>query len=615
MKGMFVFTKGVRRYLALAILCIAVYTFFNFLSPQIIRFTVDTVIGTEPSALPPSFTLLLEQWGGRDMLRQNLIFCGLAIILCAAIHAIFNFFSRMSMAVFTQGFVKSLRDRLFTHIQRLPMSWHSQNQTGEVIQKCTSDVEVVQNFVANQILQILRASILIVTAIGLMFTMNIPLTLIACAFIPITVLYSGYFFAKIRKHFTKADEAEGALTVIVQENLTGVRVVRAFGRERQEMDRFDKANELYAKLWIDTGFRNGAYWGLGDIMTGLQVLAIITGGVILASKGILTLGEFIVFVSYNQTLVWPIRSLGRVLSDLSKAGVSAKRINGILEAEEEAETPHAVCPTLDGDIEFKNVSFRYENQPVLHKVSFTVEHGTTVGILGATGSGKSTVASLINRLYELPDDGGDILLGGVPLRQIDRAHLRRQVGIVLQNPFLFSKTIAENIAIAHPHSTREEVRVCAAISAIDESINEFANGYDTLVGERGVTLSGGQRQRVAIARTLMQNSPIIIFDDSLSAVDPETDAAIRAAIQERLDSATVILISHRTGTLMHADKILVLEEGQLVESGTHDQLMSAGGIYRRTYDMQLSEMSDQLLPDEPEPEAATVPQGGDDDDA
>ncbi len=312
--------------------------------------------------------------------------------------------------------------------------------------------------------------------------------------------------------------------------------------------------------------------------------------------GGITLGEFLAFVFYNSTLAWPIRSLGRVLSEMSKAGVSAERVAEILAAEEEKDPPGALEPPMDGDIAFRHVTFGYGGQePVLKDVDFTIPAGSTFAVLGGTGSGKSTLAHLLDRLYELPPECGSITVGGVEISKIKLSHLRRNVGIVLQEPFLFSRTILENIRAARPGATREEVRRAARIACVDGDIEAFADGYDTMVGERGVTLSGGQKQRVAIARMLLQRAPILIFDDSLSAVDAETDARIRAALRQSLGGATVILISHRITTLMQADRILVLDRGKVAELGTHEELVRRDGIYRKIYEIQMNGADRALL--------------------
>lgn len=580
------FAVGTRRYFIFAVVASALSIIFTFLTPQIISFTVDSIIGTEEMDVPAFVISLIDSFGGREQLRANLIFCVAAIGIFALLSGIFNYFSRTELSKGTEGFVKNLRDTLFTHIQHLPFSWHTDNQTGDIIQRCTSDVETIRGFVSAQLIEVVRTVLLITTALILMFSMNIKLTLVCLATIPIIVLYSTLFHGRISRQFRHADEAEGELMVSVQENLSGVRVVRAFGRERYEREQFEEKNNLFADKWIDLGYTLGFFWGIGDFASCAQLLAVISVGAWLGASGELSLGNLIAFITYTQIIAWPVRSLGRVISELSKAGVSVSRVRDILDTEVEAVSPDDVRPPLDEDIAFENVSFSYGDTEVLHDISFTVKKGTTFGILGSTGSGKSTLTYLINRLYELPEDGGRITIGGVDIREIDRYFLRRGVGLVLQEPFLYSKTVAENIGISDRSSDLKKIRQAAKIAAIDEEITQFSNSYDTIVGERGVTLSGGQKQRVAIARTLTIGSQIMIFDDSMSAVDMETDAAIRESLQKNTGSSTVILISHRINTLMRADKILVLHEGRVADIGTHSELVSRDGIYRRVYLLQ-----------------------------
>ena len=323
-------------------------------------------------------------------------------------------------------------------------------------------------------------------------------------------------------------------------------------------------------------------------------MVIILVGTVETVHGNMTLGAFLAFITYNEALAWPVRSLGRVLSDMSKAGVSLDRVGYILQAQEEQDVPEAQEATT-GDIEFDHVSFGYEGQPVLRDVSFTIPAGSTFAILGGTGSGKSTLVHLLDRLYDLPEGQGTITIGGVDIRKMNRESLRRQIGLVLQEPFLFSQTLRENISATKPQATEEELRRAAAIACVDEAITEFPDGYETVVGERGVTLSGGQKQRVAIARMLVQQAPIMVFDDSLSAVDAQTDAKIRAALRESLGKSTVILISHRITTLMQADRILVLDGGRVADLGSHRELISRPGTYKDIYDIQMSSDDRRLL--------------------
>ena len=581
------YTHGLKRYFFLALLTTFGSILFSFLTPQIIRLTVDSVIGDEPFDLPRLFAGLPEQLGGRENLRQHLVVIGIAILFCTLIEGVCTLCSRLLMSHGTESYVKRLRDSIFRHIQHLPFRWHTRNRTGDIIQRCSADMDVIRNFVANQLLEVIRITLLIGTALWLMASMNVRLTLVAAAFIPLVAWYSGFFFKRLSRKFRVADEAEGELTVTVQENLTGVRVVRAFGQEQQELDKFDRWNGEHYRLWVDMGILMGSYWGIGEFVTAFQVMTIIAVGSYLAYRGQLTFGEFLAFVSYNRTLAFPLRRLGRILSDMSKTKVSAERLAEIYHAEEEHDGPEAQKPVIRGEIDFDRVTFAYDGANVLEDVSFHIPAGSTFGILGNTGSGKSTLSYLLDRLYDLEPGCGAISVDGTDVRDIDRTVLRKAIGVTLQEPFLFSKTIAENIAAATPGASMEDIRRAAAIADVDDDITEFPSGYDTIVGERGVTLSGGQKQRVAIARTLMRRCPIMIFDDSMSAVDLSTDAHIRRALKTETGGATVILISHRINTLMDCDNILVLENGRVAESGTHRELIAReGGIYRRTYDLQ-----------------------------
>ena len=584
----FPFTKGLRHHFVLALIAIIVAVFANYMTPQVIRVTVDSVINDTPFNLPAFLTDWIESLGGREFLRQNIVLCALASLLFALLSGVTNYLSRMHMAKGCEGTITRIRDRLFAHIQRLPYAWHNLNQTGDIIQRCTQDVDLIRNFISDQMLELVRVVVLIGVSLALMFSMNVPLALIALIFIPIVVAYSLIFFVIVGNRFRVADEAEGKLTAIVQENLTGVRVVRAFGRERFEKDKFNEQNDLFSDLWVRLGRVMGLNWGLGDLLSGLQVITILAAGVFFVVNGSITEGEYLAFIAYNSMLVWPTRSLGRLLSELSKTGISSKRLFEILDAEEEHDAENPVEPPMDRDIEFKNVNFSYGTTgEVLHDISFKIPAGTTLGILGSTGSGKSTLTYLLDRLYELPEGAGAITIGGVDIRKISLSHLRRHIGIVLQEPFLFSKSFKDSISDGSDRHDLESVREYARLAVIDDTIGSFAEGYDTQIGERGVTISGGQKQRVAIARMLMQDTPIKIFDDSLSAVDMETDAKIRESINKNVRGTTII-IAHRITTIMNADQIIVMDKGHIVQRGTHETLSKEDGIYKRIYDTQRS---------------------------
>lgn len=571
------FSKGTRGCFIIILLASLASTLLNSLIPRIFGFTIDRV--------------LVED--GIPYLKEHIWLISLEVIGIALVNGIMIYLYRSQTAKAGETFAKNMRDILFAHVQRLPMKWHEGVQTGDIIQRCTADVETIRNFVVTQVLEVFRTVFLLVVSLAMMLTMNRKLTMVALAFTPVVVLYSGIFYHLIAKNYTAADEAEGDLSTVVQENATGVRVVRAFGRERFEIDQFDKKNEIFARLWIRLGTLSGLYWAVGDLITGLQVLVIVTLGAIEAVHGSITAGEFIAFASYNTTLVWPVRSLGRILSEMSKTGVSFDRVNYILDSAEEEMAESGVIPERT-DIVFDHVSFGYEeNQSVLEDVSFHIKEGTTCGVLGGTGSGKTTIVHLLDRLYELKK--GTVQIGGVDIRDIPRSWIRSHVGMVLQEPFLFSRTIRDNIAAANPDATMNEIREAARIACVDDTIMAFPDGYDTIVGERGVTLSGGQRQRVAIARMLIAKAPIMIFDDSLSAVDADTDVRIRRALRSKMKDATVILISHRITTLMEADQILVLNHGVIEECGTHQQLIHHGGIYQKIYEIQLNQDDRRLL--------------------
>ena len=581
-------------HFALALLLSMLGMAFNALTPQVIGLTVDSVLGTEPPRLP-AWLLRLLQWDALAASPQRTLWiAALAVLLTALLRGVCTFGQRTELSRGSESFVKAIRDELYRHIQYLSFAWHKQNPTGDIIQRCTSDVDVIRNFVCNQLIEVFRTVFLIVLYVCIMLRMSVRLTAVTLVAIPIVGLSSGVFYRRISSRFQAADEAEGELTTCAQENLTGVRVVRAFGRERYEEEKFREKNERFSALWIKLGGLLSVYWASGDLLTGLQLMATILVGVAEAVAGRITLGTFLIFVSYNGALAWPVRSLGRVLSEMSKAGVSMDRVGYILDAEEERDAPDAL-PFPGGDIVFDHVTFAYVGKNVLEDLSFTIREGETFAILGGTGAGKSTIVHLLDRLYDLPEGCGRITVGGVDIRRLDRRDLRRHIGLVLQEPFLFSQTVEENIRAGADEAPREDVRRCAAIACVDEAIGSFSGGYETLVGERGVTLSGGQKQRVAIARMLMQHAPVMVFDDSLSAVDAETDAKIRAALHRELGSATVILISHRITTLMRADRILVLGQGRAADVGTHAELISRPGLYRDIYEIQMSADDRALL--------------------
>ena len=580
------FLQGAKGYFVLCIIFAALSAVFDMVSPQIIRITIDDVFGEQIPTQGSLTYKLIRALGGVENLRRNLWILALGIIISALLKVSCQYLFRVTNSKASETFLKNMRDSLFKHLEHLPFQWHSANHTGDILQRCTSDIDMVKNFFAEQMTALFRISLFLISSIYFMARMNITLTLISLIPTPIIFVYSYTYFKQVGSHFRECDDNEGILSSICQENLTGIRVVRAFGREQYELNKFKKQNAFYTSLWENMSRIMSRYWSTADFLSGMQIMLVVVLGAYYCVNLGMTSGEYLAFVSYNYKLVWPIRMLGRMISEMSKAGVSVERIKHIMDAEEETSPDEASTPDIKQDIVFDHVSFSYGNNKVLDDVSFKIPCGSTLGILGGTGSGKSTLMMLLDKLYLLKEGEGSIYIGATNINDIDTGYLRANIGFVLQETFLFSKTISENIGIRDASLDLEAIRTSARAACLDEAVMEFANGYDTSVGERGVTLSGGQKQRVSIARMLTQNAPIMIFDDSFSAVDTETDSKIRSSLEKRFGSATIIIISHRITTLSKADNIIVLEHGKIQEQGSHEFLVSNNGIYHHIYEIQ-----------------------------
>lgn len=581
------FLRGSKAYFIIAIVCISLMNLLALIVPRVISYTVDTLITGKESNLPAFIVDAIDSIGGPAYIKEHLYLVAVFLMVIGALSALCNYLYRYYNNKGAETLVETMRNEIFAHIARLPFSWHTKNQTGDIIQRCTSDVDAVKNFVSGQLTEVFRVVLMVAFSLYFMFTINVKLALIAVILIPINIAYSAYGHKRMGKIFEEADVEEGKLSAVVQENLTGVRVVRAFGRELFEKERFEKQNHDYWKMWIRMDWVLAWFWAIGTLLLSLQTMIVVVLGAVYAVRGEMLAGEYIAFFSYNIMLTWPIRLLGRLISGLSRSEIATDRIRYIMNSEPEKDEGKKQRPEMTGDIVFNNVSFAYdESKEIVKDVSFRIKGGTTVGILGGTGSGKSTLMHLLNRLYELPKENGSITISGVDIKDIEVGYLRENVGMVLQEPYLFSRTLAENIALGGTNAEIEDIKEAAGTASLLETIENFKEGFETTVGERGVTLSGGQKQRTAIARMLIGKSPIMVFDDSLSAVDAETDAKIRKGLMEKGKDSTVIIISHRITTLMAADNILVLDKGRLVESGTHDELIKNSGIYRKIYDIQ-----------------------------
>ena len=569
-----------------ALIATIMMVIIGFLTPLLLSEIVDSILGSEPFTMPDFLMNPINDLGGRDFLRQNLWIPALALILMNIVNGVFTFIKGRSSAIASENIARKLRNDLYRHLQHLPFAYHVKAQAGELIQRCTSDVDTIRRFLAVQVMEVVNTVLMVVIAMSILLPRSVPITLYSLILVPPLFCFATWFFKMVHKSFEVADEADDVLNAVLQENLSGVRVVRAFGQQEREVEKFDRVNNDLRKKNLRLNELLAIYWGGGDAISMTQTLLTLVVCIIYACNGWITVGTLIVFTSTLGMLLFPIRQLGRTLSDAGKAMVSMKRVQAILHEEAEPDEPNALKPDLHGDIVFDHVSFAYpdDNVPVLRDVSFTIPAGKTAAVLGGTGSGKSTMMYLLQRLYT--PTSGKITIGGVDIQQIDRKYLRAHVGLILQEPFLYSKSIRENVGITAPEQEAERIEHAADIASASGFIAKADKGWETVVGERGVTLSGGQKQRIAIARTLLKDNNILIFDDSLSAVDTETDAQIRAALRHEQKDVTTLIISHRVTTLSQADLILVLENGQITQQGTHAELCSQPGLYQRINSIQ-----------------------------
>lgn len=596
------FLNGCKRYFAAALIFAVILVFFEMVNPKVIGYLVDYITG-ETEDIPVFILDFTEKLGGRQYCLSNLWIFACIVVLIALVGAVFRYLFSVMNVKGAEKLVKRMHDVLYEHIIHLPFSWHDKNSTGDIIQRCTSDVDMVRAFISDQMTNLIRMSLLIVVSLVFMWRINIWMAVAAIIFIPPVIIYSLVFHNRIGASFEKVDTEEGRLSAIVQENLTGVRVVRAFGREKYEKDRFEAKNEMYTGLWVHMMKILSTFWGVNDVISGLETLTVIALGSWLAVSGNITAGGFVAFAAYNLQLIQPVKELGRVISEMSKAGVSIERLRYIINSETEDEGSEKFPDKAD--IKFEHVSFAYHEQAaseekaqnstsekpvsdnyVINDISLEIKQGQTIGILGSTGSGKSTLMQLLDEFYELCDGNGRITIGGIDVRNIKKSELRRNIGFVLQEPYLFSGTLEENIRLSGDGQDKKSLEECVKMACLDETIDKFNAGFDTLVGERGVTLSGGQKQRTAIAQMLMTHPKVMIFDDSLSALDIETDERLRENLKKIDKETTVIIISHRISSLKDADNIFVIDKGKIAESGTHVMLMENGGIYAKTAGLQ-----------------------------
>ncbi|NLJ70699.1 MAG: ABC transporter ATP-binding protein [Clostridiaceae bacterium] len=585
-KHFFSFYKKDTKNLILAVISIMVIAICSLLIPLIVGFTVDQILLNQAVALPQFLENIYLQIGGRPFLINNLWVLGLLLLGITIIQGIAEFISDLHIAKVAENGAERMRRKLFSHLQRLPYAWHAKAETGDLVQRCTSDVEVIRRFFQNQFLQIIRCIATIVITIVVMINLDSTLSIVAISVTPIMFVSTIIYFKRRRGQFELWDETEGKLSARLQESLTGMRVIKAFGRKNFELAQLEETHQELYDYSLKQYKIMGNFWFISDLFSnGELALIVIIGTIRVISHG-LYLGVLIIFISYADRLLINLRILARVIADIGKAQISFSRLKEILDAEPEPDDQGLLEPELQGNINFNNVSFQYPDgsEPVLQNINIEIKAGQTIGILGPTGSGKSSLLLLLQKLY-LPSSG-TLTFDDIPVEQINRYSLRRQVGLILQESYIYSRSIGENIRLPKPQTTIENVRRYAKIAHLDNEIEQFSQGYDTVVGERGVTLSGGQKQRLAIARTLIRDCQILIFDDSLSAVDTETDREIRKSLKNRPQGTTTIIVSHRISSIYDADQIFVLEDTQLTQTGTHQELLKQEGLYQRVYKIQ-----------------------------
>jgi len=553
---------------------------------------LGATLGVGLAALSRSGVYLLLRHFIDDVLPQpdvkRVVLVGLGFVALAVFQGLFTFMGTRMAARTAEGIALRLRNYLFDHIQRLPFGYHDKTQTGELIQRVTSDVDAVRRFFADQVIGASRIVLLFSVNFVALANLNLRLALISIVAMPFIILMSYLFFRKMSKMYEGYQNQEAVVSTTLQENLTGVRVVRAFARQDYERGRFQRDSwEKYRRGRRLIGM-HALYWPLSDVLSGLQMVVGFGVAALMTIDGTITVGGFLAYAGLLVWLIWPIRNLGRMIVRMSTGLISFGRIAKLASEEQEPldEGDHTPANGLRGEIEFYDVGFEYDDgRPVLEGIGLVCEAGESVALLGSTGSGKTSLVNLLPRFYEYTS--GSLTLDGVELNRYPRSYLRSQIGIVEQEPFLFSRTIRENITYGVGRDVPDaEVEAAARSAAIHETIASFPDGYDTLVGEKGVTLSGGQKQRVAIARTLLKDPRILILDDSTSSVDTETEGLIRAALRTLMRGRTTFIIAHRIQSVMDADQILVLDGGKIVERGVHRDLMAQDGIYREIYDLQ-----------------------------
>ena len=569
--------------ICICILTIVVPVTYSYV-PQFTKYVFDNVLG-ESNAVNTLPKVLINFFNSYDPIKAVIV-VGITLVIYQILRGGLMLLNGYLKGCFAEGIAMNMRNKLFKHISNLSFSYHNNVDSGDLIQRCTSDIETIKSFISAQLPQILYIFASLISGAIQMASINIGIMLITFCVIPINFLASLIYFKYVSRKFDEIEKVEANMITCLEENVNGARVVKAFAREKEEIDKFDKKNSNYKNEVEYLNKAMSLFWGLSDGVTILQYAVTIGYCIFLAESNLVGVGDIVVCISYISMLVYPIRSLGRIIGDFGKSIVAAKRVDEILSKEDEYTVNGKEKPEIKGNIEFRNVSFKFDDSTdyLLKDISFEIKAGQTIAIVGKTGCGKSTVVHILERLLEYTD--GSILIDGVELKDIEKKHLRSNIGIVLQDPFLYNKNIIENVRISNPNKSISDVYNATQMAHVHSDILSFDKKYETLVGEKGVTLSGGQKQRLAIARMLILNKPVLIFDDSLSAVDTETDASIRNSIKLNSKETTTIIITHRITTAKEADKIIVLDNGKITDIGTHEELSCREGIYSSLWKIQ-----------------------------